>query len=95
MSIVRLVRHQLFRPPHRKLRRKSVFASRGFRMHSEASKGRLSSARKTAICYDVRHARRRVPKQEGIAEEEHGRQAHETRGARRGSFRVVGEPVDG
>ena len=46
MSTVRLVRHQLFRPPHRKLRRKSVFASREFRMHSEASKGRLSSARK-------------------------------------------------
>jgi hypothetical protein len=29
MSIVRLVRHQLALPPHRELRRKSVFASRG------------------------------------------------------------------
>lgn len=46
MSTVRLVRHQLFRPPQRKLRRKSVFASREFRMHSEAGKGRLSSTRK-------------------------------------------------
>jgi hypothetical protein len=43
MSIVRLVRHQLPRPPHRELRRKSVFASRGLRVQSQADKGRLSS----------------------------------------------------
>ena len=43
MSIVSLGRHQLPQPPHRELRRKIVFASRGFRVHSAAGKGRLSA----------------------------------------------------
>ena len=59
MSIVSLGRHQLPQPPHRELRRKSVFASRGVQ-GAESSRQRSSVEHaQTVIRYDdVRHTRR-------------------------------------